>query len=215
MTDIARNIKRLRQARKLTQEELGEKLYVTRQAVSNWETGKNQPDLETLKTLASVLEVDVKDLLYPPVQEGRRGRILAAAALWALTAVAWLAYAWLYGIAAYQRSYRFDLRLMWVLTLLVRPLGYLLLGGAVCALAAVWRDLRPRNTKVRWAMLAFGGGLLLLWLWMTLGAIGLAPIPKALWRWYGQGGIQNAWVLLFSGGLLFCTWAPKVENTGK
>ena len=39
MSDIMKNIKRLRQRKGLTQEELGSKLHVTRQAVSNWETG--------------------------------------------------------------------------------------------------------------------------------------------------------------------------------
>ena len=42
MNDIMKNIKRLRQERGLTQEELAEKLHVTRQAVSNWETGVSQ-----------------------------------------------------------------------------------------------------------------------------------------------------------------------------
>ena len=63
MSDIMKNIKRLRQRKGLTQEELGSKLHVTRQAVSNWETGKNQPDIEILKSLAETLEVDVSELL--------------------------------------------------------------------------------------------------------------------------------------------------------
>lgn len=41
MNDIGKNIKKLRQRNKLTQEELAETLRVTRQAVSNWETGKS------------------------------------------------------------------------------------------------------------------------------------------------------------------------------
>ena len=46
--DINKNIKKMRTEKKLTQEELAQKINVTRQAVSNWENAKTQPDLETL-----------------------------------------------------------------------------------------------------------------------------------------------------------------------
>ena len=49
---MGKNLKQLRQREKLTQDALAERLHVTRQAVSSWETGKTQPDIETLTTLA-------------------------------------------------------------------------------------------------------------------------------------------------------------------
>lgn len=52
MNAVAKNLKRLRKQTGLTQEELAEKLHVTRQAVSSWETAKTQPDIETLTALA-------------------------------------------------------------------------------------------------------------------------------------------------------------------
>lgn len=42
MSEVSNSIKKLRQEKKLSQEELAEKLYVTRQAVSNWENGISQ-----------------------------------------------------------------------------------------------------------------------------------------------------------------------------
>ena len=45
MHDIARNLKRLRRQKGLTQEELADNLHVTRQAVSNWERNQNLPEL--------------------------------------------------------------------------------------------------------------------------------------------------------------------------
>ena len=42
---------KLRTEKGLSQEELAEKLFVTRQAVSRWETGETQPNTETLKLL--------------------------------------------------------------------------------------------------------------------------------------------------------------------
>lgn len=62
--DINKNIKKMRNEKNLTQEELAQKINVTRQAVSNWENAKTQPDLETLTAIASALEIDFEMLLY-------------------------------------------------------------------------------------------------------------------------------------------------------
>ncbi len=62
MSDVAKNIRKYRTQRGLTQDGLAEKLHVTRQAVSNWETGKNQPDLDMLEAIALALELDVSAL---------------------------------------------------------------------------------------------------------------------------------------------------------
>ena len=62
MSDVAKNIRKYRAQRTLTQDGLAEKLHVTRQTVSNWETGKNQPDLDMLEALAKALEIDVSAL---------------------------------------------------------------------------------------------------------------------------------------------------------
>lgn len=48
----------------LSQEALADRLHVTRQTISNWETGKNLPDIESLKALAEALEVPVERLIY-------------------------------------------------------------------------------------------------------------------------------------------------------
>ena len=64
MNTFDKNLKRLRIQRNLKQEELAEKLHVTRQTVSGWETGRRQPDLDMLKKLAEVLDIDMQELLY-------------------------------------------------------------------------------------------------------------------------------------------------------
>ena len=48
----------------MTQEELAEKMFVSRQTVSSWETDRNRPDVDTLISLAAVFETDVNDLIY-------------------------------------------------------------------------------------------------------------------------------------------------------
>lgn len=56
----------LRTKNGLSQEELAEKVYVTRQAVSRWETGETVPNTETLKLLSSVFDVSINTLLGSP-----------------------------------------------------------------------------------------------------------------------------------------------------
>ncbi len=61
---VGKNIKKAREEKGLTQEALAERLSVTRQAVSNWENEKTQPDIETLHKIADILEVDIERLIY-------------------------------------------------------------------------------------------------------------------------------------------------------
>ena len=74
MNEVANSIKKLRQEKQLSQEQLAEQLHVTRQAVSSWETGKTQPDIETLTRLAEFFGVSVEHLIYgkPPKTESEQ-----------------------------------------------------------------------------------------------------------------------------------------------
>ena len=64
MNMVSDSIKKLRKEKKLTQDQLAEQLHVTRQAVSNWEIGKTQPDVETLTQLAKIFGVSVERIIY-------------------------------------------------------------------------------------------------------------------------------------------------------
>lgn len=63
---IGDNIKFYRKKNQLTQDDIAAACNVTRQAVSKWENGKTQPDIQTLSMLASTLEVSEEDLIYEP-----------------------------------------------------------------------------------------------------------------------------------------------------
>ena len=56
----------LRTNKGLSQEELAEKVFVTRQAVSRWETGETVPNTETLKLLSEFFDVSINTLLGSP-----------------------------------------------------------------------------------------------------------------------------------------------------
>ena len=58
----------LRSKHGLSQDELAEKLFVTRQAVSRWENGETVPNTETLKHLSALFKVSINTLLGSPRQ---------------------------------------------------------------------------------------------------------------------------------------------------
>ncbi len=64
--EIGNLLRTLREKKNLTQEQLAERVMVTRQAVSRWETGKTQPNTETLRLLSKEFDVSVNTLLGSP-----------------------------------------------------------------------------------------------------------------------------------------------------
>lgn len=64
MANIAKNIKRLRTEKGITQEAFSKTVNVSRQAISSWETGRTQPDIEMIGTLAEALGVSIEELIY-------------------------------------------------------------------------------------------------------------------------------------------------------
>lgn len=58
----------LRTKEGLSQDELAEKLFVTRQAISRWENGETTPNTETLKLLSKLFDVSINTLLGSPRQ---------------------------------------------------------------------------------------------------------------------------------------------------
>ena len=60
---LAEKIKQLRKQAKLSQEQLAEKLNVSRQAVTKWETGAGIPDIENLRSIAALFQISLDDLL--------------------------------------------------------------------------------------------------------------------------------------------------------
>jgi transcriptional regulator with XRE-family HTH domain len=61
-------LQKLRESRGMTQAELAEKLFVTRQAVSRWENGETIPSTDTLKLLSKIFDVSINTLLGSPQQ---------------------------------------------------------------------------------------------------------------------------------------------------
>ena len=71
---FSENLKALRQAKGLTQEELAIRLHVVRQTVSKWEKGLSVPDADLLIRLAEVLDTTVSRLLGADIPEDENSR---------------------------------------------------------------------------------------------------------------------------------------------
>lgn len=67
--EIGTQIKAHRTAQGLSQEELAEQVYVTRQTLSNWETGKTYPDINSLLRLADLFHVSLDELVKGDIQK--------------------------------------------------------------------------------------------------------------------------------------------------
>lgn len=201
---IGRNCRRLRQRAGLTQEELAERLHVTRQAVSAWETEKNHLDAETLVALAEALGADVQELLYGPgvVQAPfarYQRRYLVCAVLSAAVVIAWLIMeVTLKPYLIRQAARTFIPYPGMAYFLIVPPLGVLGLGCLLPSLISLWVDIRVRSIPVRRVLLALGLLALCYYLvWMTLY---LCPWPHLLVNWEPLQFLGQHWFIpLFTG----------------
>ena len=70
--EFSKQIKKYRLDSKLSQDELAEKVYVTRQTISNWENDKSYPDVNSLLLLGEVFQVSLDNLLKGDVERMKK-----------------------------------------------------------------------------------------------------------------------------------------------
>ena len=61
--ELSEKIQKLRKEHNMTQEQFAEKLFVSRTAVSKWETGRGMPSMESLQMIAKLFHITLDDLL--------------------------------------------------------------------------------------------------------------------------------------------------------
>lgn len=211
MNAVGRNLKRLRQRAGLTQDALAERLHVTRQAVSSWETGKNQPDIETLTALAAALDADVRELIYGPVPAARpyaryQRKYVICCAVCAAAVIVTLA---VWAIAEprldelAKKGY-----ILWPMFTAGNAASLLIYGALGClapALVSLWADIRVTARTARRVLLAAAVLLLALYLfyvtaWMLGGAVIATGSPlRQLWYVLARGALLRTG-LCFVGG---------------
>ena len=156
------------------------RLTVTRQAVSNWENGKNQPDLEMLALLSWALEADVSALLGGDAPPRSRGNLRRA--VWFALALLGAALACRlplpYLAEWYQRTY-----IMWpyqLYLLLLRPLLWALGGWTLIAALHAFPGIPPLAGRPRRVLFWCGLAWCLVWLSLPLLGFVLSSLPVYL-----------------------------------
>lgn len=70
--ELGNHIKHYRNEKGLSQEELAERVYVTRQTISNWENNKNYPDINSIVLLSEIFEVSIDNLIKGDLEEMKK-----------------------------------------------------------------------------------------------------------------------------------------------
>ncbi len=196
MRDIGANIRRARTRRHLTQDDLAQTVHTTRQTISNYETGRSRPDVETLRRLADALGVELTDLLDgEPSADARRVCITGAVTL----ALAGL---WAYLHAVCLRQYQRGDMVPLVAMLITEPLLLCSLAWTLLQTLRMVTRLRPRRCApwvhpLVWVL--FG-----LWLAFLVASVTLPAAGVMLPRLYGTRSTTAALFFLL-GALLWLT----------
>ena len=204
-TSIPKNIKRLRQQAGLTQEQLAEKLFVTRQTVSLWENGKTQPDVQTLERIAAVFQVDLMTVLYggnrARTDDDRyRQRLIR----WALVSFVLCGFLYLLQALASEHLIRWDGSwLMWLGLVnyhLLFPAALLGCGGWLAYLVE-----RKNGTSNSWRK-------------KIAAAICLSVCLVCAWSWWIPFFTQNLWLrrlhIDLYYGAVSCQWLQPIFGYG-
>lgn len=153
MGDIGKNIRFLRIQKKLSQDQLAESLHVTRQTVSNYETGRSRPDVEMLTALADALNADVKEILYSPAGRERRIRLLRQLEVGAvLTVLVGMLYFRLSAWGQQLMQERYVGYPLYLVLFFLQPLFYTLLGWTLVQGGLILLRAEPLNR--RWTVWA-------------------------------------------------------------
>ena len=177
MRDIGKNIRKLRTDIGMTQEELAEALFVTRQTVSNYETGKSHPDIDTLLLISQSLHTDVNTIIYGPQEPENLSRPRKWAIAFAvLLSILIIAYCILYPICNEMRKYYRVVPLL-ILRTTLRPAIFFISGWLFLHCISRFLKLKPIYSKaILWLQIPF---------FTLLCIFFLIPLPYIVWYLIG------------------------------
>lgn len=70
--ELHKQIRKCRLALHLSQEELADQIFVTRQSISNWETDKNYPDIHSLLLMSSLFQISLDELIKVDIDQMKK-----------------------------------------------------------------------------------------------------------------------------------------------
>lgn len=174
MRDIGKNIRQLRDRENMTQDELAQKLFVTRQTVSNYENGKSRPDVEMLERIAEVLHTDIQTVIYGPQPRRLPGIFMACilAVVMGFLLLMANSYARRWMVQSFSLGYLAQaLFILW-------PAYFVFLGWIAAALVGMMLKWKPKNRKgLNWAGWVLAGLLAVCFFLMVLEFY----VPQVRW----------------------------------
>ena len=183
MRDIGKNIKSLREEKKLSQDQLAEMLFVTRQTISNYETGRSRPDVEMLARIADILGVDANTVIYgvepSPEQRLERKALVIAFLITLALGTIWFILAPL--VEAYTVRH-YDVVPQFLLRIIVLPSFLIVLGWTIMQSFHVFlgaKRLKGKNICLFRRILLL---ILLLWILLVLPPL-IDTLRLAVIRW--------------------------------
>lgn len=231
VASVGKNIRALRQARGITQEAFAEQLHVTRQAVSNWETGRTEPDLDTIQAIAAALRAEFTEVVYGPghvmnaVPEAYRRfqkkKVIVFAILAALLVIGLILRVTLVRALNLDRVRTYDVRAYYIASTSVRSVICFSLTALIPVGIALVADIHIQNERLRRAVL--GAGILLLAghvlicmepfmsaAIMDAGGPLIWPFHTAQWAKFSRNICAQYTPLAYaSGALLSLSWNKK------
>ena len=185
MRGIGKNIKVLRERKKLTQEQLADQLFVTRQTVSNYENDRSHPDIEMLKKIADILDVDANTIIYgielTPEQRRERKTFVIAVILTSVLGLIWF---FLAPLAQEYQTTHFNTTPQMLIQIFMMPSCLLMLGWTLMESFHIFLGAKrfkgERNRLFRKILLT------VLTLWLILVLLPVADIMRLeviRWQW--------------------------------
>lgn len=190
MRDIGKNIKYFRVKKNLTQDALAERLFVTRQTVSNYETGKSRPDVDMLIKISEALQADLQQLIYGPEPKLPNHSVIrlgVGGGLMALVGILWLV---LNPVAQKYRWSHFDIGLSFMIYSVIRPLFFILFGWTAAHVLSM--ALKGKPIICRWARCAGALLMILLVIWFVLAVWDCGALIVNEWQFSHY--LRGEWV---------------------
>ena len=217
MRDIGKNIKDLRTQKNLTQDELAEKLFVTRQTISNYETGRSRPDVEMLAKIAEILDTDANTVIYGlPEKTTKKKKYTVTAIGAAVILLLTLPLPWLNSITDRIGGFRFILWPRYLFVVYYIPFILLSAGWEAMQILSLFTKLAPIS-KTKWLL---RGCLLFIAFYILMTLLLILPMNKPMWFMYilyfllgahpDIFSINFAYLLLPVGCLLWLCNFPKI-----
>lgn len=146
---IGTNIRAIRTQKKISQEDLASTLYVTRQTISNYETGRSNPDLDMLHQISVALDVDILCLIYGlPISPEKNASKKQTITLSIITCALFLVTLILYAYANYLKSKYIVMPSVFIRLVLI-PLNMTFLGTTALQIIDYFFGIRNPKDKIQ------------------------------------------------------------------